>query len=138
MHNASVKIIQHADDISIFITDPNDFHELTNILYTYSEGSGSKINKSKTKGLWLGMWKGKVDGPGNFIWSRHKLNFVCVFFGNEVDPEENWDGSFNKIKNVLNRWKGRSLTMKGRAIVVNSLVGSMLSYYGSIISCPEH
>ena len=138
MHKASVKIIQHADDISIFITDPNDFHELNTILYTYSEGSGSKINKSKTKGLWLGRWKSKVDGPGNFIWSRHKFKILGVFFGNEVDPEENWDGSFNKIKNVLNRWKGRSLTMKGRAIVVNSLVGSMLSYYGSIISCLEH
>ena len=41
------------------------------------------------------------------------------------------------MKNVLNRWKERSLTMKGKAIVVNSFIGGSLAYFGSVLHCPN-
>ena len=109
-----IKIIQHADDTSIIITGNDEFDVLQRILYTYSEGSGSKINYHKTTGLWLGAWK------------NDKLKILGIFLGNSVNPDENWNSQVCKVRYVLNRWKGRSLTLKGKMIAINSLVGSIL------------
>ena len=67
------KIVQHADDTSIFVTDNKDFTNLEKCFYIYSEGSGSKINNQKTQGLWLGAWKNRNNTPGNFKWSNQKI-----------------------------------------------------------------
>ena len=125
LNNTSFKIIQHADDASIFVTDNKDFPALDKIFYTFSEGTGSKINTQKTKGLWLGAWKNRKDNPGNFNWTNDKIKILGIFFGNGIKPEDNWTERVNKIKNVLNRWKARSLTMKGKAVIANSLIGAV-------------
>ena len=134
----TVKIIQHADDTSICVTRDEEFQVLDSIFYTYSEGSGSKINTPNTRGLWLGTWKNRRDNPGNFKWTNQKLNILGIYFGNEVTPEDNWNERINKITCILCQWKRRFLTMKGKAVVVNSLVGSTLAYFGSVISCPDY
>ena len=131
------KVVQHADDTSIFITDNKDFNYLKKVFYTYSEGSGSKINIQKTQGLWLGAWKNRNDNPGNFKWTNKQIKILGIYFGNEVNPEDNWTERVNRMKNVLNRWKERSLTMKGKAIVVNSFIGGSLAYFGSVLHCPN-
>ena len=132
------KIVQHADDMSIFVTRNNEFSVLKGILYTYSEGSGSKINVEKSQGLWLGAWRNRKDNPCNFQWTNEKIKILGIYFGFRVKPEDNWIEKINKIKNVLNRWKERNLTLKGKAVIVNSLIGGILAYYGSVLVCPEY
>ena len=107
------------------------------VIYTYSEGSGSKINTEKSQGVWLGAWKTRKDKPGKFIWTNHMIKILGIYFGNEVKPQDNWTGKVNKMKSILNRWKERYLTLKGKAVVINSLIGGSLAYYGSIVSCPN-
>lgn len=131
------KVVQHADDTTIFVTDNKEFTMLEKIFYTYSEGSGSKINVQKTQGLWLGAWKNRQDTPGNFKWTNEKIKILGIYFGNEVRPEDNWAERLNRMKSVLNRWKERSLTLKGKSVVVNSLIGGSLAYCGSVLSCPD-
>ena len=74
------QIIQHADDTSIFITDNTEFNALRSWFYSYGEGSGSKINVSKTQGLWLGAWKNRTDKPGNFNWNNQKIKILGIYF----------------------------------------------------------
>ena len=66
------------------------------------------------------------------------IKILGVYFGSSVHPEDNWENKINKINNLLNRWKGRSVTVKGRAIAINCLVSNSLAYQGSILSCPDH
>ena len=68
-------MVQHADDTSIFITNNQEFDVLDNVLKIYSEGSGSRINKQKSQGLWVGRWKNRVDKPGNSHGTKTKLKF---------------------------------------------------------------
>ena len=82
--------------------------------------------------MWLGTWKNRRDNPGNFKWTNQKILILGIYFGNEVTPEDNWNERINKITCILCQWKRRFLTMKGKAVVVNSLVGS------SVISCPDY
>ena len=135
--NVNFKIVQHADDTNIFITDNKDFVALEKVIYTYSEGSGSKINTEKSQGVWLGAWKTRKDKPGKFIWTNHMIKILGIYFGNEVKPQDNWTEQINKMKSILNRWKERYLTLKGKAVVINSLIGGSLAYYGSIVPCPN-
>ena len=131
------KLIQHADDTTIFITENKDFEALESIFQIYSEGSGSKINKEKSHGLWLGKWKNRKDKPGGLNWENQSLKILGIVFGNEDNSSQNWEPRINKMKGVLNRWKGRNLTMKGKSVIVNSLIGAGLSYFGTTLSCPE-
>ena len=48
----SFRLNQHADDTTVFIWDNEDFHIIEEIIDTYCKGSGSKLNATKTKGLW--------------------------------------------------------------------------------------
>ena len=73
--NDQVKLIQHADDTTVYITNNNDFKVVEECLRTYSEGSGSKVNVNKTKGLWLGKWKSRQDKPCSFNWNNDQLKY---------------------------------------------------------------
>ena len=61
-----MKISQYADDNTCIVTKEVGIHTLLEVFETYMYGaaSGAKLNKAKTKGLWMGRWRGRVDSPG--------------------------------------------------------------------------
>ena len=132
-----VKIIQHADDTSLFVGNDNDFRVIDGIFSVYSKGSGSKINVEKSKGLWLGSWKMRVDKPCGFQWGN-KLKILGIYFGSDVTPVDSWEPRISKMQGTLNKWSRRSLTYNGKAVIVNSFVGASLNYVGSVVPCPDH
>ena len=70
-------------------------------------------------------------------WVNDKKKILGILFGNEITPADNWEPRINKMKHTLNKWKGRNLTLKGKAVIVNTFVGAGLSYLGSVLSCPD-
>ena len=85
----------------------------------------------------MGMWKNRDDKPGDFVWHKDKIQILGIFFGNVDTSANNWKPRINKMKVTLNRWKTRNLTLKGKAVIVNSLVGAGISYFGATITCPK-
>ena len=85
----------------------------------------------------MGRRKKRVDKPGDFTWYKDKIKILGIYFGNGDTSAFNWEPRINKIKATLDRWKARHLTLKGKAIIVNSLIGAGISYFGAAISCPE-
>ena len=47
----------------------------------FEQASGSKLNQSKSKGLWLGGWCCRVDPLVALDWSSSKLKVLGVFMG---------------------------------------------------------
>ena len=134
----SIKLVQHADDTTIFISKDKEFNVVNNIINIYSKGSGSKINVTKSKGLWLGKWKSRQDKPCQFSWTNEKLKILGIYFGNDVTLEDNWGPIVNKMYYTLERWSKRKLTLYGKAVIVNTMVGAGLNYFGSILPCSEY
>ena len=132
-----IKLVQHADDTTIFVSDNTDFDVINEILNIYCQGSGSKLNTTKTKGLWLGGWKSRLDKPSSFNWSNTKIKLLGIIFGNDVTPEDNWGPRTNKIQCILDKWANRNLTLAGKAVIVNTFVGCGINYLGSVIPCPR-
>ena len=55
--NKITKLSLYADDTTAFIRDDLSAASLFDLRDQFGDLSGLKINKSKTKGLWLGVWK---------------------------------------------------------------------------------
>ena len=53
----------YSDDALTKITQNTCFKEVYKDLGLYEQGTGAKVNYEKTKGLWLGKWKGRTDDP---------------------------------------------------------------------------
>ena len=47
-------VIAYADDVTVFLTTPNDVRKLQEILLTYEAATGAKVNMRKSRALALG------------------------------------------------------------------------------------
>ena len=74
-------ISQYADDTSLIVTSDDAIKASFETYSIYEKGSGSKLNLSKSKGLWLGSWNGRRDPPVNLDWSSSKIKVLGVFIG---------------------------------------------------------
>lgn len=55
-----------------------------------------------------------------------------VYLGKEGYQEKNWEGMIDKVCAKLSKWKWvlPKLSYRGRALVVNNLVASMIFFFG--------
>lgn len=59
-----------------------------------------------------------------------------VFIGPGNLEEANWRPRIDAVKNCLSSWRSRSLSYKGKALVINALVLSRVWYVASLIHMP--
>lgn len=63
------KVGQYAGDTTAFVKDERFLFNLFEVISMYERGSGAKLNKGKTKAMWLGQWSNCTDEP---------LSLTCV------------------------------------------------------------
>ena len=112
-------ISQYADDTSLILTSDDAIVAAFETYALFEQASGSKLNQSKSKGLWLGGWCGRVDPPVALDWSSSKLKVLGVFIGVGDLEADNWRPRIDAVERVLNSWRSRSLSFRGKALVVN-------------------
>ena len=98
-------ISQYADDTSLIVTSDDAIKASFETYSIHEKGSGSKLNLSKSKGLWLGSWNGHSDPPINFDWSSSKIKVLGVFIGVGNLEEVNWRPHITAVENVLASWR---------------------------------
>ena len=118
----------YMDDATIIIKQNRCFKEVIKELADYEEGTGAKVNYSKTKGLWAGNWKGRRIKPMNVTWSSKNVENLGVFFGNDKPEEETFRKIHPNLIKRLNYWKQFKLTKIGKARVVDIFLASKLMY----------
>ena len=60
----------YADDTTIAVTTNESIEEVFTIYNTFEEASGAKLNRGKSKGMWLGAWKSRTDTPFGLSWVK--------------------------------------------------------------------
>ena len=55
------KVSGYADNTSIAVTSDASMIATFDVYAEYERASGAKLNRSKSKGLWLGAWKDRPD-----------------------------------------------------------------------------
>ena len=128
----TVKIAQYADDNTCIATTEIGIHAALEIFETYGAASGAKLNASKTKGLWMGRWRGRMDRPGGLEWLNTNIKILGYYFGNFSAPHQSWDAVITKYKGVLLQWTTRFLTLRGKAVIFNTLAASKVWHLAKI------
>ena len=94
-------ISQYAHDTSLVVITDDSIVACFETYDLYEKGSGSKLNLSKSKGLWLGPWRDRVDPPVSLDWTSVKIKVLGVFIGPGGLEEVNWRPRIQAVENVV-------------------------------------
>ena len=130
------KVSQYADDTTGYLKNFRSLQCLFEVISLYERGTGARLNVSKSEAMWLGAWRDRGDTPLGLSWVR-KMKILGVFFGTINVDRDNWEPRLSKLDRCLNMWKSRSLSMIGKAWIINILAISKLLYVASILVPPD-
>ena len=135
-----VKISQYADDTTLFLKDESSIIEADKVISKYESGSGSKVNYNigKSEAMWLGPPnQGRINPLPKLNWVQNGLEILGLNFGSPQAVTENWNSRLRKLQNRLDAWSHRTLSLRGKVLIINSLALSGLIYIGTVYSVPE-
>ena len=89
------KVSQYADDTTLILANDYFLMQCFHIVNIFFKGSGSRLNTTKTEGLWIGKSASRPTGPVNITWVTDKLKILGLYFGNEILDHANWDNRLN-------------------------------------------
>ena len=81
---------------------------------------------------------GRKDGPVDIKWRIGCIKVLGIFFTMSKSDFEclNWTFRIEKLAKRLESWKFRTISRKGKSMIVNSLGLSGLWYTGSVVPLP--
>ena len=85
--------------------------------------------------MFLGKWKTRSDHPFGISWVE-KIKIFGIMYG-KVSEAEIWNPMLHKIKNTLNFYKCRTLSLYGKACIINCMVLSKLWYVCTVQCVPD-
>lgn len=78
----------------------------------------------------MGRWQegGPPKLPGNLQLGKEGLQYLGVYLGNAEHQRKNWEGMVEKVCTKLSKWTWilPQLSYRGRVLVANNLIASML------------
>ena len=139
INGSEQKLVQYADDTTIFLRDINSVKNLIQLMYKYERISGLHLNVDKTKAMWLGSLKHSDKKPLGLNWTKEPIKTLGVYIGYENNLIEtlNFQDRLKKLKAQLNIWRQRSMSIYGRILIVKTLAISKFVYLASVIHIPE-
>ena len=120
------KLTQFADDTTLTLDGSQHSLQLAlNTLEVFGSISGLKMNKEKTKVIWIGrkkFTKEKLNVPTKLEWGHSSFNLLGIEFSTNLIsmPEKNYKKAIEKVKVLINKWKNRYLTPLGRITVIKT------------------
>ncbi|KAL9963239.1 hypothetical protein ACROYT_G032418 [Oculina patagonica] len=110
-----VKISQFADDTTIITKSVESLKPYLQILDCFGIISGLKLNKKKTKAMWIGSMKDSNLKVLDFKTTKEPIKVLGIHlsYNKNKCTEENFYVKINKMKTKLNLWLSRDLTIYG-------------------------
>ncbi len=122
----------------MILKDLQSIENAIELLNRFSLCSRPKINIEKTKVKSLGNTITADHYLHGLSWIKTPLETLKIYITN--NPTENLNYNFKpkltKLRNLLNIWKQRTLTIKEKITIVNSLALSPLIYISIMIETP--
>ena len=133
-----IKLVIFADDMTTFVRDTVSFSHLINTLEQFTSYSGLKMNHEKTEVMPLGnMTLEPTDVGVNEISSIVKILGVYFTYNHKRFYEKNFESIEKSLKELLQSWSWRGLTLIGRIQVIKSFAIPKILYRVALISCKK-
>ena len=94
----TARVSKFADDITVFVSRRLDIKAVKKAVGEYERIAGAKVNFDKSEGLRLGVWRGSNTLLGPFHWSERPVRILRVWFGPDLQPEQNWSEVQAKVR----------------------------------------
>ena len=128
------KISLFADDSVCFLDgSDNSFIQLFNTLHEFGLYSGCKININKTEAIWIGSKKDSQHIPPinrGITWKANQFKCLGVNLSLNVSSifDLNYKIKLKRIKQTINCWRLRNLSLIGKVCVIKTLILPQLIY----------
>ena len=133
-------VIQMADDTTLLLKDPISLQRCLVLFVIYGQISGLRINITKSEAMGLGKYKILfIVKPYGLMWKENTLLSLGITFHRDPNKtiETNFNQKFTKVRNLLNMWTQRKLSIKGKITVIKSVVLPQILYISSNLGVPE-
>ena len=136
------KLSQFADDTTIFLDGSQEsLQAALNIIETFGSFSGLKMNKTKTKVIWIGKrkhTKDKLSVNATLDWGTTQFDLLGIRFSVDLDDmiPLNYARALERAKQLLHLWKLRPLTPFGRITVIKALILSKFVHLFTTMPSP--
>ena len=135
--NKQCEVSQFADDTTLVLANDYSITSAFNLIHIFEQGSGSRLNPKKTGGLWIGSQGRRTSGPVNITWVADKFKILDVYLGNTNLDQANWADRVSKLVERLNLWRTRTLSLKGKSMIINTLRASGLWYMATVVNMSD-
>ncbi|KAG1533569.1 hypothetical protein G6F51_012544 [Rhizopus arrhizus] len=145
----AVKLLAYADDVLCLLHDPGDLRVLQSHLSLYSRASNAKVNFHKTQVLSLSgspliypsVWRDPLLNHNISHWHDCRSLEPLIYLGFPLcssSAQRNFflDNLLHKIRISCNLHSQRSLSIRGRVTILNTLVLSKLWHVLRLTSAP--
>ena len=126
-----------ADDTGFFV---DGTISASNVLITFDkfgEASGSKVNREKTEGMWLGKFANRIDHPLNIKWVKNTKS-LGIHIGYGDIQSLNWVRTIDNFKRDILKHLYRETTLLGKTKILNYIGYSKLWYKALHSTIPEY
>ena len=125
-------VSQFADDTVLFVNyDLGELQAVLDTLDKVESHTGLKISYDKTTIYRVGSLKdsdAQLYTSKNLVWSSGDVDLLGVTIENGPPTSGGYESTIRKMKEVCNTWVLRQLTLMGKVLVVNALMGSLFVY----------
>jgi hypothetical protein len=108
------------------------------VLDKFSQISGLALNKSKTQVVCLNCDIPNLPNIG-ISWVKDSFKTLGIWFSTDVNIRSklNFSGCLKNINTVLNMWKQRDLSLKGKITILKTLIVPKFIYPCSMLFVPD-
>lgn len=141
LKKGNIKIVQFADDSTCLLKNKSSLRPLITLLSVFKGWSGLSLNKAKSMILLPGAADPLPQRMESIpVVKEVKILGIWFLQDNSVQNNLKWNFSpiLHKIRSTCDSWCHRSLSLKGKITVINSLLISLLQYpCASIFTPPQ-
>ena len=140
-----------ADDTTVYLSQDDNYNDLTKILKTWCRASGAKFNMHKTVLIPVGSSNYREN-----LFTTRKLNptlpsipnevlilpegtatrVLGAFVGNNVNEINVWEPTIEKIANQLGKWNRSNPTQDSQRLIIGMEVGGRTQYLTRVQGMP--
>ena len=134
-----LKFSQYADDTNLFCSDLASVETALETVDNFGMLAGLRLNRKKTKAIWLGKWEKNKSNPLHLKWlhSPVKILGIHVSYDEKGNNQMNFNHKLQKLQTNLDMWRARDLTLFGRVLIIKSLGLPQLIYSVSNLDVPR-
>ena len=129
------KTTAYADDATLTLKDDLSVTRAFDVINTYEKANGSKLNMTKTEGVYVGQQAGRDHGPVPIKWKTDNITALGTKIGN--DMRQDWDKAAGRLETTLSRWRERRLSCKGKAVIIQTYAIAQIVYLASMFLIPD-